>query len=184
MKTKNIIDTGITGAKRQSWKRNNPREVLKRLIDQYPDMSKDEIWDSFDAIWVEFWDIVQDDKNQYRTQSEYWYANNFRSLVEPRAKRTKTTTSKPRPTVSVNTITNAIDARLNDHIEKCVEDKVKIVLLDMEMPSGKTLGQSTREELLEFGDFARRVAKHLKPGQIVEQVLSETDLKTLYVNED
>jgi hypothetical protein len=31
------IDIGVTGAKRQSWRRANPRDVLKRIIDRHPD---------------------------------------------------------------------------------------------------------------------------------------------------
>lgn len=158
------IDTGVTGAKRQSWRRANPRDVLKRILDKEPDLTEDDAGN-------ECWDIIHRDPAQMRTVFEYWFTNNYRSLVKPRYSTT------PRGSAAVKIVTAAISSQ----IEQKIEERVKIVLLDMMLPNGKPLRNSTREELVELGGWAGKIAEKLQPNETVEQAgLSESQLRELY----
>lgn len=190
------VSPGATGAKRQSWKRANPRDVLKRIIDDNPGMTEGDIQERC-------WHILQSDQQQLRTIFEYWFANNYRSLTLPSSPRSPTaakaassgsavpaaSSASPSPargaSSDTSTLAAAIDKKLDDHIEEKVKLRVTIVLRHMMLPHGKTVAQSTREELLEIGTdlhgFTQRVAERLAPGQTVDEAgLSEEDLKVLY----
>jgi hypothetical protein len=161
------IDTGVTGAKRQSWRRANPRDVLKRLLDKESEISEDEARN-------ECWEIMNKDRSQMRSVYDYWFDNNYRSLVKP---VDAGVVRRRRAAVQ------AVAQEVGKQIEQKIEERVKIVLLDMMLPSGKTLRHSSREELLELGGWAARVAGKLKPDQTVEQAgISEDQLHELYVS--
>ncbi len=55
-----------------------------------------------------------------------------------------------------------------------------VVLLDLMLPSGKTLRESTGAECKRAGGFFDLVASHLKPTQVVDKHLSESDLRNLW----
>jgi hypothetical protein len=196
------IDTGVTGAKRQSWKRANPRDVLKRIIDKNPDYDEAQ-------VQTECWEILHRDQQQIRTVFEYWFTNNYRSLVNPTtrpkkpAKAPETAPDRRQagqseaqgsekepsaplsmPEIAVSQPITEMQARrteVKDTIERAIATRIEIVLLDMVLPSGKALRHSTREELLELGGWAARVGAQLAPQQTVAQAgLSEEQLRALY----
>jgi hypothetical protein len=157
-------DLGVTGAKRQSWRRANPRDVLKRLIDKNPEMGEDE-------LQAEAWDILHRDQQQMRTVFEYWFANNYRSAVKPKSSGGWQERAK----------TQELAAKIEEQLVQKVEATVRVTLLYMTLPSGKWLRDSTREELLELGGWTARVAKKLRPHQTVAQAgLTEEQLQALY----
>jgi len=159
------INTGVTGAKRQSWRRANPRDVLKRLLDKSPELTEEQ-------AELECWEIIHKDVSQMRTVYEYWFANNFHSLMHPRPLRQSGASSR---------LSRRMHEQIEEHIEEKVEEKFQIILLDMELPTGKQLRASTREELLECGGWMQRVAERLKPNQTVGQAgISEQQLRELY----
>jgi hypothetical protein len=160
-------DTGVTGAKRQSWRRANPRDVLKRLIDKNPDLDEAQ-------AEIEVWDIVHRDISQMRTIFEYWFVNNYRSLVKPWPR-------KPQTAERDRAETERAARAINEKIEEKIETKVNIRLLDMILPNGKQLRHSIREELVEFGGWMQRVAAKLLPHQsVAEAGISEDELRALY----
>jgi hypothetical protein len=69
------VNTGVTGAKRQSWKRANPTAVMLRVATDNPD------WDET-ANNAAVWTIVHGDPAQMKTIFDYWHRNNWRRLVE------------------------------------------------------------------------------------------------------
>jgi hypothetical protein len=151
---------GTTGAKRQSYAGANPREVLLRTAKRYEDEEETR---------HRVWSIVSKEPTMMRTIYEYWFANNYKSLGTPRHGR--------RPAADIAKATAAVRSRIEAHIER----EVRVRLLDLLMPNGKTLGASTREELAALGGWAMRIADRLQPGQTVEQAgLTEDDLRKLY----
>lgn len=54
-----------------------------------------------------------------------------------------------------------------------------VVLLDLELPNGKKLRQATGAECKKAGGFYSEVAKHLKPTQVVDRHLTESELKNI-----
>jgi hypothetical protein len=164
--TETQIDTGITGAKRQSWRKANPRDILKRLLDADTELSEDEARN-------ECWEKIHKDEGLLRSVYDYWFDNNYRSLVKP----APTPGAAQRRKAAVDAIAQNIGAQ----IEQKIEARVKIALLDMTLPTGKALRHSTREELTELGGWAARVAEKLAPSQTVAEAgLSEAQLRELY----
>lgn len=169
------ITSGITGAKRQSWRRANPRDVLKRLIDKNPDWTEDE-------ALTECWDILHRDQQQMRTVYEYWFANNYRSLTQPHASPAPRTEAARQQTAQE---VEKTAQRIRTQIDKKIEERVKIELLKMVLPNGKTLSETTREELIALGGWTEKVAQQLKPKQTVAQAgLTEAQLRALYGKAD
>jgi hypothetical protein len=189
------IDTGTNGAKRQSWRRANPRDVLKRLIDR-ADLSENK---AEEKIANECWDILHRDQMQMRTVFEYWFANNYRSLIKSGAAGGGSIKTAPQPssppdataptsaaqqpseaTAGTSSIAAKIREKIEEKIEEQVGARVKIVLLDMMMPTGKLLRYTTREELVDLDGWAQRLVERLQPGQTVEAAFTEDDLRGLY----
>jgi hypothetical protein len=176
------ITSGMTGAKRQSWRRANPRDVLKRLIDKSPDLTEDE-------ALTECWEIVHRDQQQMRTIYEYWFANNYRSLTQPHTLAAARDEATRRERAARDEATRQEAARdvektaqrIRSQISQKIEERVKIELLSMVLPNGKTLSQATREELVELGGWTAKVANQLQPNQTVAQAgLTEAQLRALY----
>lgn len=55
----------------------------------------------------------------------------------------------------------------------------KILLLDLTLPDGKALRDSTGAECKKAGGFFREVARHLKPQQVVDKHMTEGDLQNI-----
>jgi hypothetical protein len=60
-------------------------------------------------------------------------------------------------------------AELKAWVDHIIATKVNIKLMDMILPSGKTVGDSTHEELAESGGWLIRVAAIVPPGQTTKQ---------------
>lgn len=161
-------DTGTRGAKVQSWRAANPRDLLKRVIDDNPGADRA-------ALLKMFNEALQDDGDDYiETIIEYWFTNNYQSLVAPRfaqeAKRQETY--------------NQAVAGIREQLRKRIEEGAAIVLLDMTMPNGKRLADCTGSECIvlrrSIGGWLGRVARRVKPDETVGATLSEQQLQALY----
>lgn len=71
-----------------------------------------------------------------------------------------------------------------EQLEKKVEERANVKLLEMQMPNGKELGDCTGYEITRmsktYGPFLQRLAKRVKPRQYVKNAISEEQAKTLY----
>lgn len=54
-----------------------------------------------------------------------------------------------------------------------------VILLDLTLPNGKALRDSTGAECKRAGGFFREVAKHIRPTQVVDKHMSEADLQNI-----
>jgi hypothetical protein len=186
-----VLDQGVLGAKRQSWQRQNPRDTLLHFIQKNPNANED-------TIRIECWEVLKRDvankakgvdkailfgaldNSQLRIAYEYWFANNYRSLVvkpisteEEREERRQQREARRQEAIA------KAKKVVQSHNAK-VEEKVKIQILSMMMPSGKTFGNSTKEELSACGGWMVNVAFRLKPGQTVLQAgIREEELRSL-----
>jgi hypothetical protein len=157
------MDMGVTGAKRQSFSRSNPRELLRTLVEQHPQWSRE-------RIFSELRDRVMGarDKAYLDTILEYWFANNYHSLV-PEVDRAER---------------QAARSKAASDVKAAIEDHIKIALLDMMMPNGKPLRQCTGLECARFsskiGAWLLRISKQIKPTDIVGDVMTEKQLRQLY----
>jgi hypothetical protein len=78
----------MTGAFRQSWKRANPRSVLMRVLAENPDWDKAQVQAE---VWITMTKGVRGDLGYLRSVFEYWFDNNYDSLVNPRERRRRKT---------------------------------------------------------------------------------------------
>jgi hypothetical protein len=169
------IDTGVTGEKRQSWSRANPRAVLERIVRENPNATETEI---ADLCWEEFTvGVTFDGNHALRSRefletivTEYWVHNNYARLVVPDDE------VKQRRAAARQSVRRVVTA-IND----AIEERVKIALLDMILPTGKPVRSSSREELIDLGGWVSRVAERLQPNQTIEEAgITEAQLRELY----
>ena len=157
------LDTGTYGAKVQSWRRANPRDLLKRLIEENPGVAKAELFKTFR-------DQIRGDDGEEFLDSivEYWFANNYHSLIE-----------HPAPQLAANKAEKQTKiAEIKEKIKTRVRQEA-IFLLDTALPHGKTLRNSTFGECAKIGGALSKIASKGRPGQIVGNVLSDTQLRKL-----
>lgn len=151
------VDVGITGAKRQSFEHNNPRDLLVRVIEQKQGASEA-------ALLRAFIDAVRDDDDYLEPIIGYWFANNYRSLVPIRRMSPKKRT---------------VEAKHRATAVETIKQRVVAISLDFIMPSGKALRDCTGKECATAGGWLAKIAKRVKPSEKVGAVLSDTQLKTL-----
>jgi hypothetical protein len=183
------VDTGTTGAYRQSWRQVNLRELLARLIADEPD------WDEAE-LKAEFLNIVSGDEQLIRAAIHYAFDNAYRSYLRGLAldaRRGRSTgqqaeeeAEEPTPAAAAEmqqaSAQNTPEARQarRSALVAAIEARFNVMLLDMIMPNGKQLGDCTREELIDFGTGYVRVGEQLQPGQTPRQAgLTEEAVRDL-----
>jgi hypothetical protein len=155
------IDTGITGAKRQSWRHDNPRDTLRNIIEGNPTAGKEKLLELFT-------DIVLKTKNQalLETIIEYWFANNLTSLLHSDSDLKKQ-------------FSNPDVAKIKDKIRQRIKIAAGVVLLDMVMPNKKRLADCTGAECAAVGGWLAMIAARMAPSQIVGKVFAEEDIRAM-----
>ncbi len=166
------IDTGVYGAKVQSWAAKNPRDILKRFMDENPTAGKLDVFNLFRD------EIKSEDTEEYLdVVIEYWFANNYYSLV-PTAdpSRQVATRDSIKEAAQEKAVTKAIATQ--------IDEKAKIKLLEMMMPNGKPFGDCTGGECSalapKVGGLLAVVATKVKADEKVRDVMSEDQLRELY----
>lgn len=161
--------TGFIGAKVQTWRAANPRELLKRMIDSDPSLDRvatlylfrDKLHQETDA------DALID------TIIEYWFTNNYYSLVGP--------ISTPRYTPDRQ---NNAATQIVQRVRQKIAEVAQIQLLEMLMPNGKRLAECSGRECREMGpvigNWLARVARSMKAKDLVGNVMTEERLQDLY----
>jgi hypothetical protein len=162
-------DTGTIGAKVQSWHAANPRDLLKRVIDDHPGADRAALFHLFLEKLKE-----EDDSDYVDTIIEYWFVNNYHSLIGFTAKRQQAAKAQREEWVA------GTEAKLSQKIAEAAN----VVLSEMIMPNGKQLAACTGQECVDLqrrmGSWLGKVVRRVKPDQAVGDVLTEEDLQTLY----
>lgn len=155
------IDTGITGAKRQSWMHDNPRDILRTII-------KDNAQAGRETLLELFTKAVFDNGNRglLETIIEYWFTNNLSSLLRSDS-RLKAQFSNPDV------------SKIKQRIRERIQIAAGVVLMDMMMPNNKRLGDCSGAECAAVGGWLSVVAGRMSPSQIVKQVFSEEDMRAM-----
>lgn len=156
------MDLGQRGAKRQSWQRANPRAVLEALYRKHPDASEEE-------LAAKFWDEIRSDDDVLKVIAlDYWFPNNYRSMIVPPA-------SPPRTRMRVAA------AAVQKQVEAGIQKQARLLLMDLLMPNGKTLSECTGRDCQRFGGWLKKISTRVKPRQKVGDVLTETDLQSMHL---
>lgn len=165
-----MLDTGTYGAKVQSWKKSNPRDLLKRVIDDNPAMDKPAL---LAALRHE---LLADDGIDYLDAViEYWFANNYHSLVEMRAAQ------KPQTSlIAAKAAKQAKVEAIKEKVQTRIREEAQMILLDMILPTGKALRDSTGKDCAKAGGWFAKLAEQVKPNQTVGAVMSEDQVRKLW----
>lgn len=162
-----MLDTGTYGAKVQSWRKSNPRDILKRLLEENPRADKPALLASLRA------ELLADDRIDYLDAViEYWFANNYHSLVEAPATPAARQAAKAEKAAKVEAIKEKVKTRIREEAE--------LILLDLVIPGGKALRDATGRDCAKAGGWFAAIAERVKPGQKVGAAMSEADLRALW----
>lgn len=164
-----MITPGTYGAKVQSWKNANPRDLLKTLIDENPSAAKP-------ALLAMVRSELLDERAADMLDSviEYWFTNNYHSLVAPVARA-------PRPPREVvKAAQTAKVAEIKANVQARIQEEARLLLLDLVLPNGKALRDSTGNECAKAGGWFTKIASRIPPGKKVGKVLSEDQLRSLW----
>lgn len=122
------IHLGVTGAKRQSY-RYSGRQHIANLMKRHPGLSRMELLEKFLTI-------LRSDATLIDSVGEYYFDNNFRSLMKKKSRR--------RP--------------IKDEVAE-VESIIRRGLLDFVTPIGKRLADCTGAECVKLGGWFERVGR-------------------------
>lgn len=166
------LDVGERGAKRQSWHRANPRDLLKRIIEANPGAAEAQLQKLFLRT-------LKDEEDEYfETIVDYWFGNNYRSLVHPVGH--PPSRSKPAHAAALKETSAIVKEAVIGHVNR----KATLLLLDLVLPTGKKLRNSTGADIADLatkiGGWFVLIAEKVNPGQKVGDVLSEEQVRALY----
>lgn len=169
-----FTDTGVRGATGQSWRGANPRDLLKRVIDDNPGSDRVGLFRLFIEKLKE-----EDDGDYMETIIEYWFANNYHSLITARS-----AADEPERRNAAIAERELLVAGTAEKLRDKIAEQAAVALLDLMMPNGKLLSACNGEECAKLGSkigsWLQKVARRVKPGEIVGDVLTEEDLRALY----
>lgn len=161
------LQNSVQGAKRQSQKRANPRDVLLRIMKENEGAPEDEIMNYC-------WEQVRDDDAYLRTIFDYWFANNYRSLAY--------NWGRPSPQVEMERRTreSRIAAAVEPIKAAIIAKAPAIALLGLKMANGKKLANCSGADCSHLGGWLARVAEKVGPDQLVGDALTEEQVRELY----
>jgi hypothetical protein len=153
-----VINEGIQGAKRQHTKEFDIRRFIGARIEKDPDLTLDEaIHESADHVLKALGVSRSAAKNMAPLLAfvDYGVSNHYHVLKKPTSDRlVRERRSAP---------------LTQQEITKKVEEIRKNILLKTILPNGKSLFDSTREEIVSFRSDLTKLVEQLKPGQTPRQ---------------
>lgn len=141
-----MSSTAIYAATAATWEPNNPRVVLRGIIEASPSASEEEVVEKL---------ILRMKKSPAlsRAVCTYFVRNALRQ-------------SKSKIVGSGSKVD--------------IKERARILIANMQLPSGKLLLDSTGREVATFGDWGKAIAKGLKPDQKVSEVYKIDDLVKMW----
>jgi hypothetical protein len=142
-------DIGIQSAKRQQSQAFNVRRFVRTLLDQDAEFSVEEVIHALrDHVQAE---LAKGNGEPLYVVCDYAASNNYEALRKQR---------KPR----------APAAAIDETYKEAVVHQVRVnVLMSVILPTGRTLYDSTREEIAEFHGHLNGLIEKLQPGQTPRQ---------------
>lgn len=163
------IQIGTKGAKVQSWKSANPREMLVRMMDESPGTSRETLLEEFRG------EVRKRGNDSYLDVIiDYWFANNFYSLTADRPERKAE--ARAQKADQVETIKTKLKAK--------IVEEARVILLDLMMPNGRRLAECTGAECgrmsKRVGTWLSNIAGAVRPSEVVGDVLDEAAVRRFY----
>ena len=158
------IEEGTLGAFRQTWRKSNPRALLKTILEK--NLKADA-----NAIYKLFWDEIEDDKELLRAIVGYWLDHNYQSLRQA---------SGPTPAPSAEPRQASAKAAVSERLRHRIHYETRVVLLDLIMPNDKRLAECTGAECGKFGGWLFQLSKKVPANKTVGNILSEDEVYKLW----
>lgn len=160
-----MLNTGIYGAKVQSWGKSNPRDILMTAISENRTANKAQLLTIVrDAL------LSDDHIDSLYAVIEYWFSNNYHSIVSQKSEDADDIKQR------LSKVRSAEEEKIKTNIQAKIRDEVKIILMEMIMPSGKTLRKSTGRECAMAGGWLNEVSKLIAPDEVVGDRLTEEEI--------
>lgn len=160
------IDPGTLGAKRMSW-RHGPRELLKHIIDDLGTADRERLLAAFTEQM-----FLPGNRPALESAIEYFFTNNLNSLLEHSGLASSRTLAR---------------ARTRERTEQVSKDIVRQLtavaghmLLDLVLPHGKPLKETTGSECLAIGGWLSHIGAKMKSDDLVGAVFSEEQLRNIF----
>lgn len=163
------LNTGVTGAKRATYKMKGPRKLLESLIKQYPTYTESENRVLFkDRVTEEDRDIIMD----------WFHANQYRALMNaPR----KAPTRPPQYQKTLSELFASIRVKGKDDI-KAREDKISVNFTEMMDGIYQNILKITFAECATAGGWFVKLSGMGEPNQKVGDVLTLEQVKAVFVS--
>lgn len=157
-----FLETGVTGAKKTSWEHNNPRDLLLSLTRKHPKADEESL-----ARYMRD-ELLDKAEECLLPVIRYFVCNNLRSL--------KSREYKARPPAEARQEVEQAKKQIEAVIDACVEQR----LLDLILPTGKSLAESTGADCRHAGGWFAAIADKVAPHEKVGDVLDEKGLRDLF----
>jgi hypothetical protein len=161
-----MLNPGQTGAKRQSWERYNPRDVLRDVIRSRPRASEAEIREAT-------WEIIRNEREYLPAIFDYWFTNNYRQFFVDEVAEHSTAIQEV-----ISKRPRASNQPSRDEVEQ-EKEKLRPILMDQVLSTGKPLRSATFGECAAESGWLREVAKQGPPNALVGRRLTERQLWNL-----
>jgi hypothetical protein len=162
------LNTGVTGAKRASFKMKGPKQILVRLIKQYPTYTEREIELLFNDRLTEA---------DYEVFKTYWYVNHFRALK----RSPKMASARPTQVRTRSEIIASIRAKGKEDV-KTREDKISVNFTERMDGIYQSILNITFAECASVGGWATKLSGMGKPDQKVGDVLTLEQVKAVFIS--
>jgi hypothetical protein len=171
------LNEGTTGAKRATWRSVNPRELMRKIIDEHPPGAEGPTAQDEQQWRQLFWEEVQESRLHLRAAIEWFAQAAINAIVEAKSRRSDQQVARQSEREAATTqAAQAIKQTIREHIEK----EAQILLLDLLMPNGKTLARCTGAECRTFGGWLAKIANKVPAKKLVGDVLNETEVRKLW----
>jgi hypothetical protein len=178
------IEPGILGAKRASWRHGNTRELLLQIIAQNR-KAVEKKWRSL------FLDAIKEDAQRYLAgdldeeeslfiTAVYSHFANCMLAVNRGVHKSESHEERQEAAAVKRAESTAAVAQVKGKLQERVVEEARIILLELAMPNGKTLGECTGQDCKRFGGWFARIAKAVPARKRVAEALSEDELWKLW----
>jgi hypothetical protein len=174
----NNYPTSQYGATREHRKGSSAEALLKTLMDRATDPHS---WEERNDIKAEITTTLRSKEGQKYIESviDGWFQNAYRRLL----KDYPNGDAPPEREVHV-TASKTKQVEVEQKLEKAIDRRVKLKLLDLVLPNGKALRDCTGRECRALGKKTNRwlvaIADRIKPTDLVGAVMSETAVRRMY----
>jgi hypothetical protein len=160
------VNMAMTGAtQRRSRRPATPREALAAIVLRSPGKDGGE-------LLQEFQELARSNESYLSSIIEEWFRNAYRSLT------------RPSRSVGASELRQKEFSRVKETVRANIKFKANVVLMDIVLPTGKKLRDSTGSDCRYAGGWLTQIAKVVGPTQLVGRVMSESDLRQFLVKQE